>query len=216
MKLAVSGFLSFLILVFASNTAHADELVFNITNFDGLGSSATFFRPSTLVYLQPVETNGPHFVIGGDLYLTYAPGATVPGILNPFSSIGGDFITPTVFQTDHVADFGFEGDTVRAGFHVELDENGFAVEGTEFFDVGAPAGSPPLFTSTLYDESTGLPNCNPHLAQLCYGYATFQTGTFGNITITDITPEPASLLLLGTGLLGFVGARVRKNRLARA
>jgi hypothetical protein len=72
-------------------------------------------------------------------------------------------------------------------------------------DVGAPAGSvsvPGTITSLVLDNNSG-------------GLENWQFGVYSLTFNSGATPEPASIVTLGTGLLGLAGSLYRRRRATR-
>jgi hypothetical protein len=176
------------ILVSLTLTAHADTYRFYVNNFDGYGSSLTFELPSSV----PVSRNEYGYdnqVIQSALTdIIFQPGAFIP------PQYRGDNVPPTVQNTT------YEQQTVRIGF----DDQG---QGDFLLGPGVSAGDFHVYDGPglLFQEGTSTA-----LFTADNGVATFKLGTFGNVEIVNATPEPSTLCLFGTGIVGLVGVARRK------
>jgi hypothetical protein len=176
------------ILVSLTFTAHADTYRFYVNNFDGYGSSLTFELPSSV----PVNRNQYGFnnqVIEHPLVeFIFQPGSSIPVF---FPGV----IFPTIVQNPT-----YEQMTLGVGF----DDQG---QGDFLVGLGVGPGDYHVYDGSglLLDEqvSTALFTADN-------GIATFKLGTFGNVEIVNATPEPSTLCLFGTGIVGLVGVARRK------
>jgi hypothetical protein len=176
------------ILASLTFTAHADTYRFYVNNFDGFGSSLTFELPSSV----PAERiDGPDNQVLQDpvVDFIFQPGSTVPAYFP-------GFISRTIVQNttyEQLAD--------GVGFD---DEQGVYLD----FLVGRLIHGPlDILGADLIVQERNLSTA---LLTTDNGVATFKLGTFGNVEIVNATPEPSTLCLLGTGIVGLVGIARRK------
>lgn len=149
--------------------------------------------------------------------LTYAafPAGTSGRIDNLYNRIGNQSLA--LQRGNDNTSFFFAGDSMTVTFPFAVDAVGI------FFNVGqSPVGSLTITTSAgsagngpAYDQSTlyfvGLISDTPFASATFAGGLNITSGfNLDNLTYAHAVPEPASLLLLGTGIVGFVARRRRK------
>jgi PEP-CTERM motif len=190
MRVFASLLAATVLLVGSTLSAHADTYEFLVTNFDGFGSSATFDLPSSEVVARNQYGQDNQLVTGTTINLIFEPGASIP----PYF--------PDIFAATPISNVHYEQVPLKIGFDDRLayelavgagiDEGDFNIyDGYPLFLILLGPDAPPLFT--VED-----------------GLATFKLGTFGNVTIVNATPEPSTLVLLGTGVLGLAGLARRR------
>jgi hypothetical protein len=174
------------ILVSLTFTAHADTYLFYVNNFDGFGSSLTFELPSSVPAVR---------IDGLDNQVIQDP--VVDFIFQPGSSIPVYFpgvIFHTIVQNTTYEQFGAP------------DAVGFDDQSPDFLVGLLLHGNLDILGADLAQERN-LPTA---LFTADNGVATFKLGTFGNVEIVNATPEPSTLCLFGTGIVGLVGVARRK------
>jgi hypothetical protein len=180
------------ILASLTFTAHADTYRFYVNNFDGYGSSLTFELPSSVPSVridgidnQVIQDPVVDFIFQpGSSIPTYFPGVNFHTIVQ--NTTYEQFGAPeSVGFDDHGPDF-----LVGLLLHGNLDI------------LGADLAQERNLSTPLFTEEDGV---TEHT-----GIATFKLGTFGNVEIVNATPEPSTLCLFGTGIVGLVGVARRK------
>jgi hypothetical protein len=177
------------ILVSLSLTAHADTYQFYVTNFDGYGSSLTFELPSSVQVNRNQYGDDNQVIQSALVDFTFPPGSSIP----PYF--------PGILSYTPIQNLTYEQLTVGIGFDDQGQGDFLVGPGVGPGDYHVYGGGPTLL---LQEElSTALFTADN-------GVATFKLGTFGNVEIVDATPEPSTLCLFGTGIVGLVGIARRK------
>lgn len=205
MKLAV---LCAVLTLCLSGAALADTVTYYTTG--GFTSSSGGNVSSTFAGLtftgEPAGTVSPNMTGAGPYGYPYANIAlgsfSCPGCTG--GATGSDNFTINVFQTDPAAGGSASATATLSGtltFNPNSNTLELAFSSTDFTLLGTS------FTNLV--PSLG----NDHYAVQQYT-AIALNGTGGNTTLQGIvyTPEPASMLLFGTGLMGFAGL-LRKKRM---
>ncbi len=181
--------------------------------------SASAFATSTTIFLSPNDGSGDNFGFsqGGDLGLGggtpfrffnifggYAPGSTFGGATSVF--LGGGFIQ--IGSTTYDLDFTGPGGLFISPFTFPSNGQSFSIQVLAGFSAqalifvnGQPqllniSGSAPGEMQFTWDPSSGL--------------------FFGNSVVFTTAPEPGTLGLMATGLIGLLGAVGRKLRIKAA
>jgi nucleoside-specific outer membrane channel protein Tsx len=187
------SFLSLLLglSLFAATAARADSMTYNFT-YTGTGT-----------YDTHETANGM-----GSFTYTFTPGGST-GTLSAFS-----FSDTLVSPTYGTSDFSYSGLGDVAGSAITLQSNGTIATITINTDylTGSNAGFGPvrfvLQDSAVTNDSTSGSNAaaGDFLGDFTSGTNTLAAGS------PAAAPEPSSLLLLGTGILGAAGVLRRKFR----
>jgi hypothetical protein len=193
-----------LALVIAASTlaAHADTYEFIVSNFDGYGSSATFYLPSNPTNIADDPYGGIRFVEGSDVSFRFEPGAPVytfsPGMPPTL------FYTPTVLDITQPMFIGFGGSygLVVSGQGITVTPRNLYVLCCTLFHGGGATFLDPNASTPTFELGT-FPNS-------VVGGFQFPTNIQGSVTIINATPEPSTFVLLGTGILGLAGIARRK------
>jgi hypothetical protein len=187
------GFFSLLLglSLFAATAARADSMTYNFT-YSGTGT-----------YDSQETAAGT-----GSFTYSFTPGGSI-GSLSAF--IFNDTLTSPTYGT---ADFSYSGLGDVAGSAITLQSNGTIATitiDTKYLTGSNAAFGPVRFVlqdSAVTNDSTSgsNPAAGDFLADFTTGTNTLTVGSPG------ATPEPSSLMLLGTGILGAAGALRRKFR----
>ncbi|QNI36493.1 PEP-CTERM sorting domain-containing protein [Edaphobacter albus] len=180
------------LLCFAS-AAYADSFSIHITvdeNGNGTFTNTTGFYDTLTGYMAADPGPG-----GASSALTYS-------LLNPPGLISGDLLIYNGSVFSDVVRFNSSNGTL---VFYSNPADGY----DSLADIASPPGSYYSNTLTLF-EIDGVVNFTPTAGQ-----PGFVTGAAGPITYTLLSdpapvPEPSSLLLIGTGVLGAVGALRRR------
>lgn len=168
---------------FTVSAAHADQL-----NYDFPSAGALYFS----------ATSGAGFVTG-------------PGLL-PGMSTAGDFVSETYFGGPDVADsaaFNFDVKDNLGGGNSELYY--IFIDGTAIAQFTVPDDN----YQGDYLDISGIVNFAPIDGFGTYSYTVQLQNTVptGGGSVQFLVPEPGSLALLGSGLIGLAGLRRRKSML---
>jgi hypothetical protein len=120
-------------------------------------------------------------------------------------TLGGDFqVTPIDLIVNHVADL--DGNVAFYSYDSVLGGGGFSVDNGDLIDLM----NTPDFTQALYSGPESSPTMSDISGNIpLEDFMSFTTGYTLTITPVSTVPEPASLLLVGAGLVGlFVKRRL--------
>jgi hypothetical protein len=120
-------------------------------------------------------------------------------------TLGGDFqVTPIDLIVNHVADL--DGNVAFYSYDSMLGGGGFSVDNGDLIDLM----NTPDFTQALYSGPESSPTMSDISGNIpLEDFMSFTTGYTLTITPVSTVPEPASLLLVGAGLVGlFVKRRL--------
>lgn len=204
-----------LVLFFASQAARADEIAvwnFNDSNLDvdrGAGTVTTNIVAANLLFAAGTTNNARDGDVAGQaLSLQGGTGTANNGRQLTFS-------VSTLGFSNIVVSFATQG--TSTGFN--LNQFQYSLDGITFVDFGPPYTPPAAFGSSPVVFSlagiVGL-NDNPNAAfRIVFNGASSATGTnrIDNFVVDGTPsgiPEPATAVLLLTGLSGFY--KLRKNR----
>ena len=204
----------------ADNIAYTDPASQGAQGYGGnLALNFNVLSPTTVTELGVFNASGSGTITGTIRVVIYNTGTNTA--VTPIVTFSGNY-TPAGLGYDV---FQAIAPVVLGVGSYEVDAVGFSASDPDgnmnLFGSGPKlndfAGSV-AFTGASYDGSPALddPLSCPGCALLPAQSSQFDAGTFGNTTVATTVPEPSSLLLFGTGVLGLgMMAFRRKSALAR-
>ena len=143
---------------------------------------------------------------------TTAPGASVNfGAVTAGDSLVFELVNSDVETTDGYKNFSTLGPidpNARVNQYIMASEAAYSFDGINHAYVTAFSGDPALdIPSGTY---LGMEDLPAYVSDLDYNDTQF---VFTDVSATSVTPEPSSLALLGTGVLGMAGALRRRRAL---
>jgi len=203
----------------ADNIAYTDQAGAGRQAFGGnLALNFNVLSPITVTELGVFNASGSGAIFGTIQVVIYNTGTKTA--VTPVVTFSGNY-TPAglgydVFQGITPVVLGVGSYEVDAVGFSGFDPNGNINYGGSGPILNDFAGSL-AFTGASYDGSPVLddPSSCPGCVSLPTQSSQFDAGTFGNGTVVTTTPEPGTLTLLGSGLLGLAAHLRRKSALAR-
>jgi len=204
----------------ADNIAYTDPASQGAQGYgDNLALNFNVLSPTTVTELGVFNASGSGTITGTIQVVIYNTATNTA--VTPVVAFSGNY-TPAglgydVFQAITPVVLGVGSYEVDAVGFSASDPNGNMSIGSSGPKLNDFAGSV-AFTGASYDGSPTLddPLSCPGCALFPAQNAQFDAGTFGNTTVATSVPEPSSLLLFGTGVLGLgMMAFRRTSALAR-
>jgi hypothetical protein len=204
----------------ADNIAYTDPASQGVQGFGGnLALNFNVLSPTTVTELGMFNASGSGTIAGTIQVVIYNTGTNTA--VTPVVTFSGNYTSAglgyDVFQAITPVVLGVGSYEVDAVGFSASDPNGNINIGSSGPLLNDFAGSL-AFTGASYDGSPVLddPSSCPGCASPPAQSSQFDAGTFGNGTVVTTVPEPSSLILFGTGVLGLgMMAFRRKSALAR-